>query len=91
MLDVDPPRAVSEDHLEELLPLAKMMMVEKKKVSKQLGADAPPEVVVQVEADMSPHHLRPPAVWPMTSHSHLPEMVSQAVCPPYWVCSLSIS
>jgi hypothetical protein len=32
-----------------------MMMVEKK-VSKQLGADAPPEVVVQVEADMSPHH-----------------------------------
>ena len=25
---MDPPRAVSEDHLEELLPLAKMMMVE---------------------------------------------------------------
>ena len=89
VLDVDPARAVSEGHLEELLPLAKMMMVEE--VSKQLGADAPPEVVAQVEADMSPHHLRPPAVWPMTSHSHLPEMVSQAVCPPYWVCSLSIS
>ena len=53
MSDVDPPRAVSEDHLEELLPLAKMMMVEE--VSKQLGADAPPEMVVQVEVDMSPH------------------------------------
>ena len=53
--------------------------------------DAPPEVVVQVGADMSPHHLRPPAVWPVTVHSHLPEMVFQAVYPPYWVCSLSIS
>jgi hypothetical protein len=53
-------KAVSEGHLVDLLPLAKMMMVEND--SKQLGADAPPEVVVQVMVDLSPHHLRPPAV-----------------------------
>jgi hypothetical protein len=82
-------RAVSKGHLVELLPLAKMMKVEKD--SKQLGADAPPVVVVQVVGDLSPHHLRPLAVWPVTMHSHLPKTVSQAVYPPYRVSSLSTS
>ena len=56
MLDV----ARRAGHLVDILPLAKMMKVEKD--SKQLGADAPPVVVVQVVVDLSPHHLRPLAV-----------------------------
>ena len=69
---------MSEGHLVELLPLAKM---KKKKDSKQLGADAPPVVVVQV-VEISPHHLRPLDVCVVTTHSHLPKTVPQAVYSP---------
>ena len=68
---------MSEGHLVELLLLAKM-----KKDSKQLGADAPPVVVVQVVVEISPHHLRPLDVCVVTIHSHLPKTVPQAVYSP---------